>query len=328
MSKKANPTTVGLFVIIGIALFVAGVVAFSDFKMSGMTEKFVLYFDSSVKGLSVGAPVTHRGVRIGKVTGIQLRFNQATDDFAVPVFIELEQDLIRNRSDRTIAISDQSLIESLIGEGLRGRLEAGSFVTGQLYIELALDRDAPPAVFRQLEPELVEIPTTPSGIQAMMEKLGSVDIEGMADRLSSVLEQLDRKLGDLQVSDISNNLNLVLESLNTLLDDPNLGLALNRVSETLEDFKATSTTLRGEIGLVSKDISVTLDSISKAIDEMRDGMADVRHTLSAESVLAHNLGLALEQFAAASNSVSELAEFLRLHPNALISGREKQPAKP
>lgn len=328
MSKKANPTTVGLFVIIGIALFVAGVVAFSDFKMSGMTEKFVLYFDSSVKGLSVGAPVTHRGVRIGKVTGIQLRFNQATDDFAVPVFIELEQDLIRNRSDRTIAISDQSLIESLIGEGLRGRLEAGSFVTGQLYIELALDRDAPPAVFRQLEPELVEIPTTPSGIQAMMEKLGSVDIEGMADRLSSVLEQLDRKLGDLQVSDISNNLNLVLESLNTLLDDPNLGLALNRVSETLEDFKATSTTLRGEIGLVSKDISVTLDSISKAIDEMRDGMADVRHTLSAESVLARNLGLALEQFAAASNSVSELAEFLRLHPNALISGREKQPAKP
>ncbi|MEZ5277581.1 MAG: MlaD family protein [Opitutaceae bacterium] len=328
MSKKANPTTVGLFVIIGIALLVTGVITFSEFRMSGVTEKFILYFDSSVKGLSVGAPVTHRGVKIGTVTDIQLRFNQADDDFAVPVFIELEQSLIRNRSDRKIAIKDQSLIETLIGEGLRGRLEAGSFVTGQLYIELALGQDAPPAVLHQLKPVMIEIPTMSSGIQAMMEKLGSVDVEGIANKLTSILEQLDQKVGDLQVSEISDNLNQVLASLNKLLDDPNLGLAINRVSDTLEDFKATSAALRGEVGSVSKDISVTLDSISKAIDEMRDGMADVRHTLSADSVLAHNLGLALEQFADASTSVSELAEFLRLHPNALISGREKQPANP
>ena len=61
--------------------------------------------------------------------------------------------------------------------------------------------------------------------------------------------------------------------------------------------------------------------------EVREGVADVRDTISPENILAQNLATALEQLAKASSSISELADFILLHPNALISGREQKASK-
>ena len=52
MSKKVNPTAVGLFIMIGLALGVGGVILFGSWKMFTKTEKYILYFNASVKGLN------------------------------------------------------------------------------------------------------------------------------------------------------------------------------------------------------------------------------------------------------------------------------------
>ena len=98
--------------------------------------------------------------------------------------------------------------------------------------------------------------------------------------------------------------------------------AIENASIVLADFKETSTTLRSEIVGVSGELNESLDAVQMAVDEVREGVADVRHTLSADSTVARNLSIALDEIAAASQAIAELAEFLRLHPNALISGRQ------
>src|SRR5678815_2116458 len=75
MSKKANPTFIGLFFAIGLALGLAALLVFSSRSLFHPQEKSILYFDATLKGLNPGAPVKFRGVTIGSVVEILIRHN-------------------------------------------------------------------------------------------------------------------------------------------------------------------------------------------------------------------------------------------------------------
>src|SRR5512139_883492 len=97
MSKKSNTATLGLFIVAGLALGVIGLLLFSSSKMFSKTRDLIVYFDESLNGLNEGAPVKYRGVTIGAVKRVMARFNQATNDNAMPVIIEIEDKLVRQR---------------------------------------------------------------------------------------------------------------------------------------------------------------------------------------------------------------------------------------
>src|SRR5215469_7409568 len=136
MSKKANPTLIGVFLFAGLALAVAGVLLFTSTKFFSKTASFIVYFDTTLNGLDEGAPVKFRGVTIGSVTRVMIRFNQATNDMAMPVIFEVEQDLVSKRLVGATAFKSVKLLSSEIRKGMRARLETESFVTGVLYIDL------------------------------------------------------------------------------------------------------------------------------------------------------------------------------------------------
>src|SRR5215510_13835534 len=136
MSKKANPTTIGLFFTFGLVLGVVGLVIFSSRSLFHPQQKEILYFDASLKGLEPGAPVKFRGVTIGSVTEVLIRHNQSSNDFSMPVVITLDKKLAQAKADELLEIGNQARLEHLIQRGLRGRLDAESLVTGVLYIAL------------------------------------------------------------------------------------------------------------------------------------------------------------------------------------------------
>ena len=71
MGSKINPTMIGAFVVSAIVLMVAGVLLFGGGKFFQEKLPYVLFFDSTVEGLNVGAPVIFRGVQVGQVTEIR-----------------------------------------------------------------------------------------------------------------------------------------------------------------------------------------------------------------------------------------------------------------
>src|SRR6516164_2529676 len=92
MAKKASPKLIGGFVIGAIALVVAGILAFGGGAYFAQTRAAVLYFQGSLSGLQVGAPVTFRGVRVGSVTKIVIHYDVLAQKLAIPVFIEINPD--------------------------------------------------------------------------------------------------------------------------------------------------------------------------------------------------------------------------------------------
>src|SRR5512136_2942614 len=137
MSQKPNPTSIGLFIVIGSALGVTGLLLFSSSKLFTQTRECIVYFNESLNGLNDGAPVKYRGVTVGSVKCVMVRFNQATNDYAMPVIIEIQEKLLRERLGDA---SPELLTERMTGErikaGLRASLQTESLVTGVLYVDV------------------------------------------------------------------------------------------------------------------------------------------------------------------------------------------------
>ena len=76
---------------------------YEDIKELTYTRKikFVLFFDSSVRGLNIGAPVEFKGIKIGSVLDLRLEFNREETSFRIPVLIEVEPERIIERSRST-----------------------------------------------------------------------------------------------------------------------------------------------------------------------------------------------------------------------------------
>src|SRR5437667_11485309 len=116
MSKKANPASIGVFLVAGLALGVAGLLIFSSQNLFHPQQKDILYFNASLKGLNPGAPVKFRGVTIGSVVEILIRHNQASTDFSMPVIISLDKKVAQSKSDEMLEIGSQAKLDQLISQ--------------------------------------------------------------------------------------------------------------------------------------------------------------------------------------------------------------------
>src|ERR1043166_2656221 len=143
MSKKANPTSIGVFIAAGLALGIAGLLVFSSNRLFTSTTKFVTYFDTTLNGLREGAPVKYRGVTIGSVYRVMIHFNQVPGDASMPVILEIQEGLIRKRLVGASLFKGLEDLGDDVRKGMRASLEIESLVTGVLYISLEVLTNPP-----------------------------------------------------------------------------------------------------------------------------------------------------------------------------------------
>ena len=308
MSKKANPTSIGLFFIIGLALGLGGLVVFSTRGLFHPVQKDIVYFDASLKGLSPGAPVKYRGVTIGSVEEILIRHNQASNDFSMPVIIAIDKELAQSKSDQQLRIGSQDNLNELINQGFRARLDSESLVTGVLYVGLELIPDAPPPTFHQLKAEYHEIPSVPSQAQYLLANLAKFDAKNLSENLNELLVRLNTSLGELNIVGMNAGVTNSLASLRQTLDEA--GLLLKRVDSRVDP--------------VADGITNTLDSAQKTLVSLQVGIGKVSDLAGPDSALRPELIQTLEQLDNASRAVADLAEFLKRNPNALLTGTRQQ----
>ena len=322
MSKKANPTIIGLFFAGGLALGMAGLLAFSARSHFHPHVNYVLYFDGSLKGLNPGAPVRFRGVTVGSVVDIRIRHNQAPNDHSMPVIISVDKELTQSKSDEVLQFT-KAKNKELIQEGYRGRLEAESLVTGILYVELDMISNPPPPVFHQLKPEIEEIPTMPSQVQQLLENVAHFDLPGLSDKLNALLTRLDTSLGQLNVSEINTGLTNLLGSLNYILGSADLTNSLAALKQTLNDARTLIQRIDSRVDPLADSATNTLHDARKTLADLRAAIQGVAGLLGPGSAFTPELRQALQDLGNAGRAITDLAEFLERNPNALLTGRKQ-----
>lgn len=328
MSQKIKPAAIGLFIVTGLALGVAGVLLFSSSRLFSNTRDVIVYFDQSLNGLNEGAPVKYRGVRIGSVKRVMVRYNQATNDFAMPVILELEEKLLKERLGEPTNVFTEEGLELRIKGGLRASLQTESLVTGVLYVDLRPHPEAPPPKLHQVTRVYPEIPSEPTRIQQLFDNLASLDIKSLEVNLNELLEKLGQAVEDLQTAQIRQELTNVLASVDRLASSPQITTSLKALETTLAEYRALGEKLNQRVDPLADGVTNSLAEASRTLVELRATVEHLRTWLAPDSPLRMDLGQALEEMANAAQSLSLLVDFLNRHPNALITGRRNSKPQP
>jgi paraquat-inducible protein B len=309
---KWNPRLVGIFVLGGLALATLLVTLLGGGRFFSRKVPFITYFSGSVTGLRVGAPVRFRGIVVGQVTGIYLSLEVDSMAGYVPVSFEIDEQRVRRRGASGRRLRQQSVIDSMIGRGLRAELQTESFVTGQKYVALEFRSDVPAVLVRDPAVRAMEIPAVPVGdadLQAEMVRLlrviAKIDFQGLAARLQLVLDNVNKLFGDAKVGDMATELQHTLLSLQHTSDSIGrlAGAASSEVGPSLESLRRTSARLEESLA--------RLDTTLQA----------ARVSLDPESPTFVRVERAAKDISGAAQSLRLLTEYLERNPGSLLRGR-------
>jgi paraquat-inducible protein B len=259
-------------------------------------ERYLLVFNGSVRGLSIGAPVLLRGIQIGKVLDIELRFDPDRLDFEIPVLIEVEPERIEvsDEQRRRLLREEPDLLKRLVEAGLRGQLKTGSLLTGQLYVELDFFKDAQPAQLAMREGRRV-LPTVPAPLEAA------------TGRISSILAKIDQ----FPIEQIGTDLTETLASLRALVDSDALKGSLTELEQALTRISSVAGQL--DQGVVPE--------LEQTLAAARLALANISGVIGPEAPLSVELTRTMRDVSAAARSIRVFADYLDRHPEALIRGK-------
>jgi paraquat-inducible protein B len=336
MSKPANKTLIGAFVVGAVALGVAAIVIFGSGRFFKDTDNWVAFFPGSVRGLNVGSPVVFRGVQVGQVKEIIVNFDTAKLSVNIPVIFETDPERFRNTGHRAFT-DKKELHKALIKQGLRAELQLTSLVTGQLAINMDFFPNTPAKFYGVKNAQLGEniqdwweIPTVSTTMQDLEQALKEIDFKDMANDFKRAMNGIAEMVSSTELQASFSELKETLTAVKTLarnLDGKLVPLTAS-IDQTLTDVRAGIGDARDLIASIDKETTPLMSKIQNATDSAQMALEQANQTLKSlkqiaeeGSQLRFEVSATLREISAASRSVRVLADFVDQHPDALLRGR-------
>lgn len=331
MSKQANPLAIGAFLVGALTLLTVGIMIFGGNDFFKDKNRFVIFFDSALNGLNVGAPVKLQGVQIGNVKEISLVMDTKTGRVFKPVVIEIDPELLLDTSGNhlNVTLGRQHVREQaqrLIEVGLKARLETQSLLTGLLYVDLNFYHEKPVTLVNLNYKNLPELPSVPTEV----------------DEIRNTADEILNRVRQLPLEEVMRNLSDTLQETRSLLKSDDTKKSLAALSQSLEETQKLVATLNRQVGPLISNVNGAVVETRTTLQDFNKQMLPVLkaadHSLTAATrVLEQSqttliavetfatpdspLGQALIEMRNASRSLKDLTESLERHPEAIIYGK-------
>ena len=252
-----------------------------------LTRPFLVNFDGSVRGLSVGAPVEFRGIKVGSVSDIALNVDPKTLEISIPVLLEIQPERVRSTTMVQMDKDNYEIMKTLVKRGMRAQLETGSLLTGQLFVQLDFHPDLPhqELVMTGKYPEIPAVPAT-------------------MDQLRRTVTDIMAEIRRMPLDKIAEEILETVEGANHLVNSPEAREAVHNLNAAL-----------GNVEKLTDRLSF---SVEKTLAKVRTAL----EVADPNSPAAVNLNSALQELSAAARSIRVLADYLEQHPEALVKGKK------
>jgi paraquat-inducible protein B len=333
MKTKVSPTIVGAFVIGAMVLVVVALFSFGGVNFFDKPQRFVVYFDESVHGLDRGSQVKLRGVRVGRVIDLTIRYDRQQNHSVVAVVCEFSKDVINDNRGQPINVADRAELQALVDRGLRARLEVQALATGMLFVGLDFrDPSENPPELRTTDPRYVVVPFVSSAIEEfqasiteILADMKKIDFAGISKGLTAVLSDIPKRLEGVDLKGVTEQWKKTGAQIEALTTGPEVKKTFENLNGAVADLRATIGKLDAQVEPAGKELQATLGEAQKAVQAFNDAATAARTFISAQSWIGEELGDTLGHLNDAADSVKRLADFLERNPNALLTGRKRPP---
>jgi paraquat-inducible protein B len=346
MNSSNNMAVIGAFVVGAVVLAVVALLVLGGGEFLSTKSMAVMYFEGSLKGLSIGSPVVFRGIKVGVVDRIAIRANPEEWTVEIPVYVKLDAKSWGVENPRRYDASQ--VIRQAVELGLRAKLDTQSFVTGQMQVTLDFLPEEE-AVFVGENPRCPEIPTVPSSIEKLTQTLKDLPLKDISDDLSSAISSINDLIDNPELDETVHNIKEisvdarefvarldkdVLEPLANAVRqtdkmvttvNEHIGPLLEEVHETVQD---TEELVEHVDDSVVDRVAESVDSAKAALEEVRSATETLEKLLAnVESMTRQNAeereraNKLLKELSEAAQALRNAADYLGRHPEALIRGK-------
>jgi paraquat-inducible protein B len=305
---------VGGFVLGGFALGVAAILLFGGLNLFTTQIRAVAQFPGSVAGLSVGAPVTFRGVTVGSVEGMHVSVELSDLKAIIPVFLDLDPSQITWAQGG--AANGSANLRRAIEAGLRAQLVSQSLVTGQVGVDLDFRPGAPPHA-AAYEGHVIEIPTVASDIQHVKDELVQMNLPGLADHATKALASVQRAADALGVQAVP----LAQSALQTAADArATLKSATTAIHALQENASKTIADLDLLVLASRRQVLSSGQNIDRAVTRIETLATALDDAVAPRSPMRGDLEASLRDLAASASSLRLLTRDLQRNPGGTLLG--------
>jgi paraquat-inducible protein B len=302
MSQKPNYFKIGLFVIAGTLVLAIAIIIFGGGKYFEETYILETYFEQSVQGLDVGAPIKFQGVQVGNISEIGFVFEDYKTSYQ---YVLVRSKIIkRTRKNSTFSLfiddNDRELgMKKMIEKGLRLQL-ASQGITGVAFLNAVyLDPEKHPPLSIDWKPKYLYVPSA----------------QGTIEQITQSIEKLTDSIGNIDFKDISDDVEKLLTTLNLTVQEADIPKLSKKLQSTLETLDKTVAGAGKTIN--SKEVKQTLTNVAETTEEFRNALKRTARLLESRE---DNLTITLKNIQRISEELSEFIGTVKKYPSWVLFG--------
>jgi paraquat-inducible protein B len=322
MSRNANPVAVGAFVFGTLLLGFLMILFLSGGHWWSQRDHYVLIYDTSIKGLNIGAPVTIKGVKIGEVTDIKARMYGDSLSIFNTVTVEIDPHMLERESTHS---ERGELIDELIRRGLCAQLRLQSLLTGLLYVDVDF-RPEKTASIKNIQTAYKQIPTTPTDLEQLTRDLEAIDINKLGENLQQIVTGVNQFVNDSSLQNLVKNTEQTLIAVRTSADA--VKLQATRFGDAMVPLAQHGDQTVQELNRTLPQLIAKLDQTMMALQQtalaLQKTSANTTYLTSDDSPLLYRLESAAASVNGAAEQVRRLTDTLEHQPEALLYGKQEK----
>lgn len=311
----------------------AAAIASSD----GPHLNYLTYFPGPLRGLTVGTPVQMKGVTVGRVRQVRLRYLPETASLETPVMLEIDprqlefpvndattREELRARMDNALA--------RMVNRGMRASLATSLVLPGASAV--SLDFTARPGTGRLVMSDPPIIPAAAAG-------------DGLSGAMSAITD-VANTIRNLPLSEIATDIRATSSRLRSIVNDPALESSLQRLDRSMAEVEKIAITagrnadpivrnlrgaaesanrsaqqVEGAVGKVTENIDPVVQSLRNAADSAAAAAQRAEQLMGTSQKQGYDIAELVRELTRAAEAVRALASYLTENPDAVIKGRRQ-----
>ncbi len=317
--NKPRSVVIGAFIVGALLLVFIALLFFSGGQLFSHKERVIMYFEGSVQGLQIGAPIKLKGVVLGEITDIQINFQSDDKNILTAVTAELAL----QRINRKGANVDQEFFEGAIQRGLRAQLNFQSFLTGLLYVELDFFPTMPAHLYG-FQNDVLELPTVGTEFEEISKNLQDLNIKGVINNLEKLSANIAKLVESGTVEKTLGSVKTAADSIDqtAISFRTDINAISQELTKTSSELNTLLITLNTQAPAISLNLNNTLTQLQQSLAQFNDTAQTLDTTFAEDSPLVYQLNRTLKDVSRSANALRDLSDTLEEQPESLLRGKQ------